>query len=77
MSDTTEGPQSPETPGDGDPAPSGSPDPVIAEAVELQKQSADDHHTPGTVVLTFVFLVCFAIYYFANWKALADVWYVR
>ena len=25
----------------------------------------------------FVFLACFAVYYFANWKALADVWPVR
>ena len=31
----------------------------------------------GTIVLTGVFLACFAIYYFANWKALADVWHVR
>ncbi|MBT5167365.1 MAG: cytochrome C oxidase subunit I [Opitutales bacterium] len=28
----------------------------------------------GTVALTIVFLICFAVYYFANWKALADVW---
>ena len=31
----------------------------------------------GTVALTLVFLLCFAVYYFANWKALADVWPVR
>lgn len=31
----------------------------------------------GTIVLTGVFLACFAVYYFANWKALADVWPVR
>jgi cytochrome c oxidase subunit 1 len=37
----------------------------------------DDHRAPGTVVLTLVFLLCFAVYYFANWKALADVWHVR
>lgn len=36
-----------------------------------------DHKTPGTVVLTLVLLVSFAVYYFANWKALADVWHVR
>jgi cytochrome c oxidase subunit I len=29
------------------------------------------------MVLTLVFLACFAVYYFANWKALADVWPVR
>ena len=33
--------------------------------------------TPGTVVLVLVFLAAFAIYYFANWLALADVWHVR
>ncbi|MBI5689311.1 MAG: cbb3-type cytochrome c oxidase subunit I [Verrucomicrobia bacterium] len=39
---------------------------------------ADDHWAvKGTVALTAVFLVCFAVYYFANWKALADVWPVR
>ena len=39
---------------------------------------ADDHWaTKGTVALTGVFLACFAVYYFANWKALADVWPVR
>jgi cytochrome c oxidase subunit 1 len=31
----------------------------------------------GTVALTLVFLGAFAVYYFANWKALADVWPVR
>ncbi len=31
----------------------------------------------GTVVLTLIFLASFVVYYFANWKALADVWYVK
>ncbi|MBD5779768.1 cbb3-type cytochrome c oxidase subunit I [Pelagicoccus sp. NFK12] len=31
----------------------------------------------GTIALTAVFLMCFAVYYFANWKALADVWPVQ
>lgn len=31
----------------------------------------------GTIVLTLTFLACFAVYYFANWKALAEVWPVR
>jgi cytochrome c oxidase subunit I len=31
----------------------------------------------GTIILTGVFLACFAVYYFANWKALAEVWHVR
>jgi cytochrome c oxidase subunit 1 len=39
---------------------------------------ADDHWAmKGTVALTAVFLASFAVYYFANWKALADVWPVR
>ncbi len=37
----------------------------------------DDHHAPGTFVLVLVLLGTFAVYYFANWKALADVWHVR
>jgi cytochrome c oxidase subunit 1 len=36
-----------------------------------------EHKVPGTVVLTLVFLICFAVYYFANWKWLSDVWEVR
>jgi hypothetical protein len=35
------------------------------------------HKVPGTIVLTLIFLLCFALYYFANWKALSDVWHVR
>jgi cytochrome c oxidase subunit 1 len=38
---------------------------------------AEAHPTQGTMVLAVVFLLCFAVYYFANWKALADVWPVR
>jgi hypothetical protein len=36
-----------------------------------------DHRTPGTIVLVLILLIAFAVYYFANWKALADVWHVR
>ena len=44
----------------------------------LPKDEAhEEHRTPGTVVLTLVLRVSFAVYYFANWKALADVWHVR
>ena len=32
--------------------------------------------TPGTVVLVFIFLACFILYYFANWKILSFVWKV-
>jgi cytochrome c oxidase subunit 1 len=38
---------------------------------------AGDHDTPGTLVLVLVFLTTFAVYYFANWKWLSDVWEVR
>jgi cytochrome c oxidase subunit 1 len=38
---------------------------------------ADHWAMKGTIVLTAVFLACFAVYYFANWKALANVWHVR
>lgn len=38
---------------------------------------AGDHKTPGTMVLVLVLLGTFIVYYFANWKALADVWHVR
>jgi len=35
------------------------------------------HPTQGTMVLAVIFLLSFAVYYFANWKALADAWPVR
>jgi len=38
---------------------------------------AHAHHTPGTMALVMVLLVTFMVYYFANWKALSDVWQVR
>jgi cytochrome c oxidase subunit 1 len=44
----------------------------------LQAQPPDEEHrTPGTMVLVGVFLLSFAVYYFANWLWLADVWHVR
>jgi cytochrome c oxidase subunit 1 len=39
--------------------------------------AAEAHPTQGTMVLALVFLASFAVYYFANWKALADAWPVR
>ena len=36
-----------------------------------------EHYVPGTAVLTGIFLACFAVYYFANWKWLAETWWVR
>lgn len=40
-------------------------------------EEAGEHKTPGTMVLVLILLVSFIVYYFANWKALADVWPVR
>ena len=41
------------------------------------RHEEDDHRAPGTMVLVLILLLCFVVYYFANWKALADVWHVR
>lgn len=30
--------------------------------------------TPGTVILVYIFLVCFVLYYFSNWKLLSLLW---
>lgn len=52
----------------------------VAQRVAGFKAGMFDHDhwaMKGTVALTSVFLMCFAVYYFANWKALADVWPVR
>lgn len=50
-------------------SPSGSGTPALA--------LVEEHPTQGTMMLAIVFLLSFAVYYFANWKALADVWPVR
>ncbi|MBE7411484.1 MAG: cbb3-type cytochrome c oxidase subunit I [Leptospiraceae bacterium] len=50
----------------------------VAPLADSKKDtSALEHKTPGTMVLVIILLVSFVVYYFANWKALADVWYVR
>lgn len=33
-----------------------------------------DRGTPGTVILVFIFLTCFVVYYFVNWKVLSFLW---
>jgi cytochrome c oxidase subunit 1 len=50
-----------------------------AEVIDNEAQHDGDalHAAPGTFVLTLILLLSFAVYYFANWKALADVWHVR
>lgn len=50
---------------------------VTEEKHSEGSEHEEDHHAPGTMVLVLVLLLSFAIYYFANWKALADVWHVR
>ena len=47
------------------------------ERLDTDGHEHDDHRAPGTFVLTLILLISFAVYYFANWKALADVWHVR
>jgi cytochrome c oxidase subunit 1 len=54
-------------------APAGTPAGANAPAMAL----AEAHPTQGTMVLALIFLLSFAVYYFANWKALADTWPVR
>ena len=52
----------------------------IREAIANERERQHDEHeprTPGTVALVLLLLVAFVVYYFANWKALADVWHVR
>ncbi|MBI4517531.1 MAG: hypothetical protein HY699_17140 [Deltaproteobacteria bacterium] len=52
--------------------------PKAAELIRDESLRHDaDHHAPGTLVLALVFLLSFAVYFFANWKTLADVWHVR
>ncbi len=52
----------------------------VAQPLSGSRPGSLDHDhwaVKGTIALTTVFLACFAVYYFANWKALADVWPVR
>jgi cytochrome c oxidase subunit 1 len=50
---------------------------LAAIVAESAKDHEGEHKVPGTVVLTIILLASFAVYYFANWKALAGVWHVR
>ena len=53
-------------------------DPKLVDRLARERDAEPgDHKMPGTVVLTALLLLCFVVYYFANWKALADVWHVR
>ena len=52
--------------------------------LRLPPQSHDDASveairatgTPGTVVLVYIFLLCFVLYYFTNWKLLSQIWQI-
>ncbi len=49
-------------------------------AIYLQRDAAYEkvtHGTKGTMALVFILLISFVVYYFANWNALTDVWFVR
>jgi cytochrome c oxidase subunit 1 len=48
--------------------------PILAQA-EVSGEALD--RTPGTLALVLILLASFVVYYFANWKALADLWPVR
>ena len=39
--------------------------------------SAEHPKIPGTIVLVGIFFVSFILYYFVNWKYLAEVWPLR
>ncbi len=50
----------------------------VADLIEHEgRHEPGDLKVPGTMVLVLLLLVSFVVYYFANWKALADVWHVR
>ena len=53
------------------------PEEKVAKIIETESRTDGDHHAPGTFTLVLILLGSFAVYYFANWKALADVWHVR
>lgn len=52
---------------------------VAAATPDANPKALEHDHwaVKGTIALTLIFLLCFAVYYFANWKALAEVWPVR
>ncbi len=46
-------------------------------AVVAERGSAEHPAIPGTLVLVAVFFVTFVLYYYVNWKYLAEVWPLR
>lgn len=57
---------------------SGIPSGVLKLPVQAHKGpqvvAAHQQGTPGTMILVFIFFVCFVLYYFTNWKALSFLW---
>jgi hypothetical protein len=49
----------------------------LVNVINEEPHAGELHRAPGTFVLVLILLASFAVYYFANWKALADVWHVR
>ena len=52
--------------------------PAPAEAEAVAQYGSEEHPAvPGTLVLVGVFFVSFILYYYVNWKYLAEVWPLR
>ena len=53
-------------------------EPRVAEAFRTERNTGTAPvRVPGSLALAGIFLVTFAVYYFANWLWLSDVWHVR
>jgi len=50
--------------------------PLFSGSGAIASQYGSEHKPklPGTVVLVTIFFVCFALYYFINWKYLSELW---
>jgi cytochrome c oxidase subunit 1 len=60
------------------PASSEAPKAEPTEAEVVGKYGSEEHPAiPGTLVLVGVFFVTFVLYYYVNWKYLAEVWPLR
>jgi cytochrome c oxidase subunit 1 len=46
-------------------------------AVVAKYGSAEEPAVPGTLVMVAVFFVTFVLYYYVNWKYLAEIWPLR
>ncbi|MBX6366902.1 MAG: cbb3-type cytochrome c oxidase subunit I [Rhodospirillales bacterium] len=57
---------------DGQPKPASAPQPAVT-----QYGNAGTLHLPGTLVLVGIFFLSFVLYYYVNWKYLAQLWPLR